>query len=220
MSLKIASLVSLLLCVGCRGVARRICYATAPHELDSDGDGLSDVDEVRKHKTDPLVADTDGDGLSDGAEVCEHGTSPTKTDTDGDGLTDGDELTTSWFGLSSEGATDPLNKDTDGDGLSDGDEVTVYATDPTSRDSDDDGLSDGEEVAKYATDPTVRDRRSNSGPEKPAPLLSSNVPCSLVRSSRAAIRMVTALATRRRSRSPSACRGAPRRHRRRPRTCV
>lgn len=37
--------------------------------VDSDGDGLNDIDEYNTHGTDPLVADSDGDGASDGAEV-------------------------------------------------------------------------------------------------------------------------------------------------------
>ncbi len=47
-----------------------------PTREDSDGDGLSDGDEVNVHFTSPTEADTDGDGASDAAEV-EAGTSPT-----------------------------------------------------------------------------------------------------------------------------------------------
>ncbi|MFC1639122.1 hypothetical protein ACFL26_02540, partial [Patescibacteria group bacterium] len=36
---------------------------------DSDGDGLTDMDETNVFETDPDVADTDGDGYSDGSEV-------------------------------------------------------------------------------------------------------------------------------------------------------
>jgi hypothetical protein len=36
---------------------------------DTDGDGLSDGEEVNIYKTDPLNPDTDGDGFSDGEEV-------------------------------------------------------------------------------------------------------------------------------------------------------
>ena len=36
---------------------------------DTDGDGLSDGDEVNKYHTSPLIADTDGDGIPDGIEV-------------------------------------------------------------------------------------------------------------------------------------------------------
>lgn len=37
--------------------------------IDTDGDGISDFDEVTLYKTDPLRADTDNDGFTDGAEV-------------------------------------------------------------------------------------------------------------------------------------------------------
>lgn len=36
---------------------------------DTDGDGLSDGDEVKKYRTDPKKADTDGDGYSDAQEI-------------------------------------------------------------------------------------------------------------------------------------------------------
>lgn len=60
-------------------------------DVDSDGDGLSDAEEVELG-TDPLHRDSDRDGLEDGAEVNVHGTSPTLADTDGDGATDGLEV--------------------------------------------------------------------------------------------------------------------------------
>lgn len=50
---------------------------TDPYLADTDGDGLSDYDEVYVYFTDPLLADTDGDGLSDGEEVNIYGTDPT-----------------------------------------------------------------------------------------------------------------------------------------------
>ncbi len=39
---------------------------------DTDGDGLTDLDEVNVYGTDPLLADTDGDSLGDGWEVQGH----------------------------------------------------------------------------------------------------------------------------------------------------
>jgi hypothetical protein len=42
---------------------------TDPFNPDTDGDGLSDGDEVNRYHTNPLLADTDGDGLRDGLEV-------------------------------------------------------------------------------------------------------------------------------------------------------
>lgn len=55
---------------------RERSLGTNPLLPDSDGDGLSDSDEVDVHRTDPSVADTDGDGFTDFDEVAE-GTSPT-----------------------------------------------------------------------------------------------------------------------------------------------
>jgi hypothetical protein len=43
------------------------------NKVDSDGDGLSDFAEVRTHKSNPLTTDTDGDGYSDGIEVARDG---------------------------------------------------------------------------------------------------------------------------------------------------
>src|SRR5215213_4310094 len=44
--------------------------------LDSDGDGVTDADEVNIYGTDPYTWDTDGDGLSDGEELFGAGTDP------------------------------------------------------------------------------------------------------------------------------------------------
>ena len=87
---------------------------------DSDGDGLSDEDEVARG-TDPDDPDTDDDGVTDGAEVAAGG-NPLLPDTDGDGLRDGEELQAF--------LTDPIDPDTDGDGFEDGAEV-VLGTNPT-----------------------------------------------------------------------------------------
>jgi hypothetical protein len=57
-------------------------------QLDVDDDGLTNAYEIQ-NGTNPNVADTDGDGLSDGQEVFTHLTSPTNPDTDGDGILDG-----------------------------------------------------------------------------------------------------------------------------------
>ena len=57
-------------------------------DADTDGDGLSDQDEVFRHGTDPRRYDTDGDGLADGAEALA-GADPRDADEDGDGIPDG-----------------------------------------------------------------------------------------------------------------------------------
>ncbi|WP_051748849.1 binary toxin-like calcium binding domain-containing protein [Nevskia soli] len=141
---------------------------TADGAEDSDGDGLSNADELTKYKTDPTNPDSDGDGIKDGDEVKygldpldpsdatkdadsdglsnvdeinKYKTDPTKPDTEGDGLTDGDEVNVF--------KTDPLKVDSDGDGLNDGEEVNVYGTNPAKADTDGDGISDGDEVKGF-----------------------------------------------------------------------
>lgn len=123
--------------------AVEMIIGTDPENPDSDGDGLTDGEELYTHMTNPLIADTDDDGLTDGEEVNTYGTDPNNQDTDGDLFYDGGEIIR---------GTDPLNPDTDGDGLLDGDEEYVYGTDPLNPDTDGDGVSDGDEV-NNGTDP-------------------------------------------------------------------
>lgn len=59
--------------------------------VDSDGDGLSDDEEVLL-ETNPNLIDTDNDGLSDYEEVRIYLTNPLNADTDGDGYPDGEEV--------------------------------------------------------------------------------------------------------------------------------
>jgi len=42
---------------------------TSETDFDTDGDGISDADEINVWKTDPTNTDTDGDGFSDGLEI-------------------------------------------------------------------------------------------------------------------------------------------------------
>jgi len=58
---------------------------------DSDGDGL-DRDQELALGTDPKNPDSDGDGLSDGEEVSDFGTNPLAADSDGDGYDDAEEV--------------------------------------------------------------------------------------------------------------------------------
>lgn len=57
---------------------------------DIDGDGLTNTEEAL-YGTDPYNPDTDGDGLSDYDEIMVFGTDPTRADTDGDTLADGED---------------------------------------------------------------------------------------------------------------------------------
>lgn len=113
---------------------------------DTDGDGLSDMEEDTGHlidvnyhsrsvqvnvTSDPKIFDTDGDGLDDHLE-WNISSDPRATDTDRDGLPDLEE-----FGL----GTNLSDKDTDGDGLSDGEELSFLSS-PLIIDTDGDGLND------------------------------------------------------------------------------
>ncbi|MDP2741227.1 MAG: hypothetical protein Q8O66_00875, partial [bacterium] len=61
-------------------------------DLDDDGDGIFDFEEIYELDTNPLNKDTDNDGLLDKEEIDKK-TDPKKEDTDGDGLIDSaDEL--------------------------------------------------------------------------------------------------------------------------------
>ena len=136
-------------------------------EADSDGDGLSDAEEI-KLGTDPLNPDTDGDGVGDGIEVrlaspgsefdplvpaqfkeCLTLTDPT-ADHDLDGLTDCEEAVL---------RTDPYLVDSDRDGIPDLVEVRLGGNplvDDRLVDSDMDGIPNGDEM-KEGLDPWTND---------------------------------------------------------------
>jgi hypothetical protein len=84
---------------------------------DTDGDGLSNIEELDHYGTDPSVADTDGDGMNDGDEVNFWTEDGWDADDDCDGL------------------VNLLDLDSDADGLGDGVEVhyNFDPSDPVSR---------------------------------------------------------------------------------------
>ncbi|NKB25837.1 MAG: hypothetical protein GKR87_15985 [Kiritimatiellae bacterium] len=99
--------------------ATELLLGLDPHQIDSDGDGISDGEE-----------DTDSDGLLNIEEVLlgtDLNDTDTDTDTDNNGILD-------------------LNEDTDGDGLTDIAELITYSTDPLQADTDSDGFNDGDEI--------------------------------------------------------------------------
>lgn len=132
--------------------------------LDTDEDGLFDLDEIEVYETDPTVADTDGDLLDDGIEVLTTMTNPLDDDGDDDGLLDGNEDVNA-DGQVQAPETSATNADSDNDGLIDGlelglampqgedtagfagDQDPLTMTDPNNPDTDGGGLSDGVEDA-------------------------------------------------------------------------
>lgn len=99
---------------------------------DTDGDNLSDAEEVKTHQTNPLDVDTDNDGIQDNEEIKTYSTNPLELDTDDDGLDDKEEIML---------GANPLISDTDGDGLRDGEEVN-RGTDLFNTDTDGDFFGD------------------------------------------------------------------------------
>ncbi len=120
--------------------------------LDTDGDGLTDIDEASIWSTDSTNPDTDGDSLHDGIEVNVHDSNPLLADTDGDGLDDFREV---------ELGVDVNNPDSDGDSLTDGAEVDQHQTDPASSDTDEDFLPDAQEIESHGSNPLLADSDSD-----------------------------------------------------------
>ncbi|MDE6318865.1 MAG: cellulose binding domain-containing protein, partial [Lachnospiraceae bacterium] len=111
-----------------------------PKYVDTDGDGLTDYEELNITLTDPEIADTDGNGIID-----------SKEDPDKEGINNRDEIDL---------GTDPLNSDTDRDNLTDSDELNQYHTDPLLEDTDGDGLTDYDDV-KLGFSPLLKDTDGN-----------------------------------------------------------
>ncbi|NOG48579.1 MAG: hypothetical protein HND48_03355 [Chloroflexi bacterium] len=63
---------------------------TLPDNPDTDGDGLTDGQEVLVYGTNPLKQDTDEDGIPDGTEIA-NGTNPLNIDSDGDEIPDAED---------------------------------------------------------------------------------------------------------------------------------
>ncbi|MBN1673048.1 MAG: choice-of-anchor D domain-containing protein [Kiritimatiellae bacterium] len=107
--------------------------------LDTDNDGLTDLDEMNVYGTSPYNSDSDGDEMKDGWEVAnslDPLTPDGSSDPDSDGLNNRGEH---------ERGTNPHDPDSDNDGWLDGYEVEWTHTDPTRPDTDGDSLNDPHE---------------------------------------------------------------------------
>ena len=156
-----------------------------PCDSDSDGDGLSDRDELAGNGPSGVLTTEIREGID------EWKTDPTKPDHDGDGVSDGDEFEQYTISLNhGVGAkkltviSNPTKKDTDGDGLDDSTEragwsITVNGEErrikssPQHVDTDKDGLTDEEEFngvsspwGSVKTDPTSTDTDADGIPDK------------------------------------------------------
>ncbi|MAT48297.1 MAG: hypothetical protein CMA27_00525 [Euryarchaeota archaeon] len=135
---------------------------TNPNNPDTDGDSISDGDEVMIWLTDPTEADTDGDGLTDGVEINSgygnpaQATDPRNNNTDGDAWDDGDE-DVNFNGQIDGNESDPTRREDTGDFDEDGIdnwEENLTCTDWNNADTDYGGVLDGDEVNPlHGTDP-------------------------------------------------------------------
>jgi pimeloyl-ACP methyl ester carboxylesterase len=74
--------------------------------IDTDGDGIIDVEERYIYFTDPFDGDTDNDNLNDFDEIFIHGTNPNAWSTDADILSDSQEIA---WGYDPDNTYDPIN---------------------------------------------------------------------------------------------------------------
>ncbi|MBX3142276.1 MAG: hypothetical protein KF813_00860 [Trueperaceae bacterium] len=142
-----------------------------PARVDSDGDGLSDWEEMNGclDRLPPSLACDPGTGFGvqpDGSRV-NMPTDPSNPDTDGDRIPDGTEVMGYWVTPNLTPRvfvrTNPADVDTDNDGVADGDEI-VFGGNPavfdieSFTDTDGDGLLDQEEINGW----TVSFRRAST----------------------------------------------------------
>jgi hypothetical protein len=134
--------------------AYKCFWRVAVNDVDSDGDGLNNYEE-NQTGTDPWSWDSDGDWLSDGDEIVTYLSNPLDRDTDGDWMPDGWEVT---YLLDPADASDGI-QDSDEDTLPDqleylfmdqgydpftANDATLF---PWNEDPDNDGLTTAQEFS-------------------------------------------------------------------------
>ena len=112
----------------------QLAYTVPVTDIDLDGDGISNNDEINLYGTDPNKPDTDNDGISDGEELSLWGTR-WNADDDKDGL------------------INLLDQDSDGDGYSDGLQIDngFIAPDPAAKPSDPGSITSDSASSPYRT---------------------------------------------------------------------
>jgi cysteine-rich repeat protein len=154
-------------CYQCNVEDGWVCDDSQPSvcQIDTDRDGIPDVDDNcptvpnsdqadadNDNLGDACDPDADNDGLPDVTDNCVNVPNPGQEDLDNDGIGDACDDDIDGDGLTNDRevqlGTDPRNPDTDGDGLNDGLEVDTWGTDPLNPDTDNGGVPDGQEVAE------------------------------------------------------------------------
>jgi len=142
--------------------AQELFYGTNPFAKDSDNDGVRDDDEIKIYHTNPLSPDSDGDCLLDGFEIFNYESNATNKDTDLDGINDGVEVYSYGEDLNESCLHSPETLEGGYNMHPAQDNIPVLGDvfnllDPTNhKDSDGDGLSDAEEIV-LGTNPLMDD---------------------------------------------------------------
>ena len=161
-------------------------FLTDPLNKDTDGDTLTDGDEVYKYKSNPRLMDSDYDTLEDQDEINIHKTSPILPDTDGDEYWDDEEIAKGYDPLDPSSHPQDLN----GNGIDDEGELR-YGISPQNgnEDTDHDGLSDLLEY-KHNTDPTNPDTDGDGFSDADEVLIFGSDPLTFTRISDLGVRIV------------------------------